>query len=109
MTITTTANYVKLTIKGSNTYLLTTPNPFDYQTSRYIYLYNIRHSRTTSNKYVYPTYVSLYKSDVVNPIAYNFMRTINVQPGYGGLTGVSHMQYSDIYDSNNNYPNFMRF
>lgn len=65
---TRTSNYLKVTIKGSASYLVGTPNIFPYTSTIYIYLTNIYFPKASTNKVIYPIYATLYKSDIVNPV-----------------------------------------
>lgn len=109
--ITQTPNYLQLTVRGSTTYLAGTPNPFAQNTWRYISFFNLFHPRTTSNKYFYPVYLTLYKADVVNPTTYYSYTTVNAMPYFNELTGISFSQSSNYYASSSyyNYPGFLRF
>jgi hypothetical protein len=110
MTTVTTPNYVKLTIKATSSYLSGTPNPFAHQTYRTVYIYNIMPTITSSNKNLYPVYITLYQSDVVSPVAYYYYRFLSIMPPLNQLSGLSLTQNSNYYTSTNyyNYPGFIR-
>jgi hypothetical protein len=75
-----TSNYFRLTIKGSDSYLVTNSNPFLINSWTKVYLYNIKPVRSTSTKYIYPVYMALYKNDGVDPVIYYQTALINCQP-----------------------------
>ncbi len=74
ITFVQSSSFLKVTIKGSATYLAGTPNIFPYTTYTTIYLRNIYFSVASTNNILYPVYMTLFKSDVVNPTAYYFVR-----------------------------------
>ena len=84
-----TATYLKVTIKASTSYAATTPNPFDYYANRYVYLRRINFPKASTKRQIYVVYVSLYKSDVVNPTVYRFSQFVSVEPYMNQLSGVS--------------------
>ena len=80
MTFNKTATYLKVTIKGSSSYLATTPNPFDYYADRWIYFRNMRFPKGSSPTRKYQIYMTLYKSDVVNPTFYRKASYFSADP-----------------------------
>lgn len=93
-----TSNYLRVTIKGKGTYLASNPNPFLYQTDNHIYLRNFIFPPST-NKVVYPIYVTLYKSDVVNPVEYKRAYYISANPMENTLSGLSIGYLGNYYTS----------
>lgn len=75
-----TATYLKMTIKPTGTWSTNMPNGFPYQYRTWIYLRNILFPTTSTTKTVYPIYCTLYKSDVVNPVAYRKGYFISANP-----------------------------
>jgi len=108
-----TPTYLKLTIKGSSTYLSTNPNMFPYNTYTTIILKNIYFPVTSSNKNLYPVYVTLFKSDIVNPIPYYYYKNLHVMPSTGALTGVSFNYINNFFTNTpanyQTYPGALRF
>ena len=71
-------------------------------------------SLSTSNKNLYPLYITLYKSDVVNPTSYFSLTYIQALPEYNTFSGVTFNYvnnfYSTIASTNyQTYPGFLRF
>ena len=75
-----TSNYLQVTIQGNAAYLASTPNIFPYQTSTYIYLRNMYWPLASSTKTIYQIYMSLYASNVVNPVVYNAVNVVSADP-----------------------------
>ena len=75
-----TSNYLQVTIQGNAAYLASTPNIFPYQTSTYIYLTNMYWPLASSTKTIYQIYMSLYASNVVNPVVYNAVNVVSADP-----------------------------
>lgn len=73
-----TATYLKITIKASTSYAATTPNPFDYNVNRYIQLKNIYFPKASTKRQIYSIYITLYKSNVVNPTVYRYSQFVSV-------------------------------
>jgi hypothetical protein len=84
-----TATYLKVTVKAIGTYAAGKSNPFPYQSYTYIYLQNILFPQATTNRVIYPIYVTLYKADIVNPPAYRSAEFLGVDPREGTLSGLS--------------------
>ena len=100
-TIVKDGTQLKLTMKS------TTPNvtnPLPKQTYTYIYIYNISPQRSTSNQYIYPCYLTLFKNDAPGSTQYYETHIITVMPKYGGLTYLRMEQYNDKYQSDFTYP-----
>ena len=89
VTIVRTPNYLKLTVKANANYLANVSNIFPYQSSTYLNLHNMAFTKSASNKYIYPVYCALFKSDVVNPVSYNYARIISAYPPYNTISGLS--------------------
>lgn len=53
----------------------------------------------STNRNVYPVYCALYKSDVVNPVTYYYMRNIHAMPDFGTLSGVNFRYVSNFYSN----------
>jgi hypothetical protein len=114
VTITQTANYLRLTIRANSNYLSNVPNFFAFQSYAYIGLKNMAFTLTSTNKNVFPVYCALYKSDVVNPTTYYYMRMINSMPNYNTLAGASLTYVSNFYSNTGatnfqTYPGVVRF
>ena len=108
-----TANYLKITIKATGSYAVSNPNPFPHNTRRYIYLRNMVYPKSSSNKVIYPIYMTLYKSDVVNPTAYRRMRVTCAVPRENMLSGMA-LEYIGNYATSSSanyqtYPGALRF
>ena len=113
VTIVRTVNYLKLTVKGNPNYLSNVSNIFPFQSTTYINLHNMAFTKSSSNKYIFPVYCALYKSDVVNPVAYNYARVISAHPPYNTISGLSLEYISNMYTTTSgtnyqNYPGVMR-
>lgn len=65
-----TATYLKITIKATGSYAVSNPNPFPYNSRIYLYIRNILFPKAATDRQIYPIYMTLYKSDVVNPTYY---------------------------------------
>lgn len=70
-------------------------------------------SLSSSNKNLYPVYIALYKSDVVNPSSYVTMTYIHAMPAYNTLSGISFTYVNNFYSSPvatnyQTYPGFFR-
>ncbi len=83
-------------------------NIFTKQTYMSVYIYNIVPPRSSSNKYIYPCYFTLFKTDAVGSVEYYDMRIITVLPKYNGLTKLFMEQYGNVYDQDYTYPSFLR-
>lgn len=106
--------YLKITIKPNSNYTTSVPNLFPFASATYISLKNLMFSLSTSNKNLYPLYMTLYKSDVVNPTTYLSLTYIQALPEFNKLTGVTFNYvnnfYSNLGSSNfQTYPGFLRF
>ena len=97
-----------MTIRANSAYLATVPNFFAYQSYAYIGIKNIAFTLSSSNKNVFPVYCALYKSDVVNPTTYNYMRVISSMPALNKLPGVS-LQYVSNYYTNTGGTDFQTY
>ena len=113
LTYNQTSTHLQLVIQGSATYLASNPNPFPYGTYISIYLKNINFPITSSTKTMYQIYVSLFASNVVNPITYYSLQTVSANPAEGTLTGLSLSYLSNYYNSSasyfQTYPGVLRF
>lgn len=102
-----------MTIQGNAAYLASNPNIFPYQTSIFIYLTNMYWPLASSTKTIYQIYMSLYASNVVNPVVYNAVRTVSADPLEGTLSGLSLNYLSNYYTSTSSnyqtYPGVLRF
>lgn len=113
VTILRTPNYLKLTVKANSNYLANVSNIFPFQSSTYFNLHNMAFTYSSSNKYIFPVYIALYKSDVVNPVAYNYARIISAHPYYNTISGLSLQYVSNMYSTTSatnfqNYPGVLR-
>lgn len=113
VSIVQTSTYVRLTIQANATYLSTISNLFPYQSFTYIRLKNMAFPLTSSNKNVYPLYLALYQSNVVNPITYYYSIQISCNPPYNNLAGVNFKYVSNMYSTSGNtnfqtYPGVVR-
>jgi len=72
--------FLKITIKPNSAYSISVPNLFPYRSTTFILLKNMMFSLSTSNKNLYPLYMTLYKSDVVGPTTYNYLTYIQALP-----------------------------
>ena len=109
-----TSSYFKITIKPNSVYSVTVPNLFPFQSITRITLKNIMFSLSSSNKNLYPVYMALYKSDVVNPTSYNKMTYIHAMPAYNTLSGINFNYVNNFYSTTvatnyQTYPGFFRF
>ena len=59
-----TPNYLKLKITSVSNIV----NPFPKNSNIPVYIYNILPPRSTSNKYIFPCYFTLYKTDGVGSV-----------------------------------------
>lgn len=84
-TTTKSPSFLKIQIKSTNPSVL---NPLPKQTVTWINIKNIFPSRSTSNKFIYPCYFTLYKNDAPGSPEYYDTHIITVMPKYGGLTNV---------------------
>jgi len=115
ITFTRTSSYLKITVKGTASYLASYPNPFPFQYQNYICLRNIMFPYSSTNKNIYPAYATLYKSDVVNPTAYYYYRVIGAIPNYNspGLSGSKVNYISNYFTSTvanyQTYPGGVRY
>lgn len=107
-------SYLKITIKPNSAYSSTVPNLFPYASATYILLKNIMFSLSTSNKNLYPLYITLYKSDVVNPTTYLYLTYVQALPIYNTLSGITFNYVNNFYSTASatnyqTYPGFLRF
>lgn len=110
-TVTKTANYVKMRIEGSASYLSGTPNPFPQSTYAYIYIYNIRFPVPSSTKNPYMIYLQLFNSSAANPTTYIEAQFFSVAPKSNILSSsISLTQHGNMVSSSGlKYPGFVRF
>ena len=73
-----TATYLKVTIKATGSYATSTPNPFEQNVQRWIYLRNILFPKAATDRNLNVIYMTLYKSDVVNPTYYRKAQFLGV-------------------------------
>ena len=78
------------------------------QTYTYIYIYNIIPPRSTSNKHIYPCYLTLFKNDAPGSTEYYDTHVITVMPKYNVLTNLRMEQHNDKYHQDFTYPGFLR-
>jgi hypothetical protein len=113
VTIVPTSTYLQVTVKGSPTYLSGTPNAFNYQTTVDVRLYNFVFPLASTNKIVYPIYLTLYKSDIVNPTEYRRAYFFSADPSESNPTGLSISYLNNYYTSTaanfQTYPGALRF
>lgn len=113
ITFNRTSTYLQVTIQGNAAYLASNPNIFPYQISTYIYLRNIYWPLASTNKVIYQVYMTLYASNVVNPVTYNAIRTVSANPPEGTLSGLALNYLSTYYTSTSanyqTYPGILRF
>lgn len=113
ITFTRTSTHLQVTIQGNAAYLATTPNLFPYQTSTYIYLTDMYWPYASTPKYIYQVYMTLYASNVVNPVTYSAVKTVSADPAEGTLSGLSLAYLSNYYTSTTSafqtYPGVLRF
>ena len=102
-----------MTIKATGSFATSMPNPFPYQYRTWIYLRNLLFPTTSTTKVIYPIYCTLYKSDVVNPVAYRRSYFISANPREGVLSG-PNINYIGNYITSSSanyqtYPGAIRF
>jgi hypothetical protein len=74
----------------------------------YLYIYNLHPTRSTSNKFIYPNYYTMYRSSAPGATQYHDAKMITVVPKYNGLAGVKMEQHGNVYDEDFTYPGFLR-
>ena len=108
-----TTTYLKVTIRATASYAVGTPNPFPYNQRIYVYLRNIRFPKSSSTQTVYPIYVSLYKSNIVNPTAYRRGTFLCATPRESAVSGLVISYVSNYFTSTaanyQTYPGALRF
>lgn len=113
VTYSQTSSYLLLTIQGSSTYLASNPNVFPVNTYINIFLKNLNFPKTSTVKNMYQIYVSLFASNVVNPVTYYSVQTVSVDPPEATLSGLSLSYLSNFYSANSadfqTYPGVLRF
>ena len=85
---------------------------FNHQQYTTLYFRKIWPSVSSSNKNIYQTYLTLYKSDVVNPTAYHANQFIATMPRWNLMSGLS-LTYAGNYltgatDNFQTYPGAVR-
>jgi hypothetical protein len=103
-----------VTIKANAVYSATVPNLFPFSSTTYITLKNLMFSVSSSNKNLYPLYMALYKSDVVNPTSYLTMTYIHAMPQFNTLSGINFNYVNNFYSTPTGtnyqtYPGLLRF
>lgn len=96
VTIIKNPNYIRLTIKSNATWAIANPYMFQHQTYTYINLYKVWPTLSSTNKNIYQYYSTLYKSDVVDPVAYHAGAFIHAMPTYDGMSGLA-LSYVNNY------------
>lgn len=71
-------------------------------------------STSASNKNIYPLYISLYKSNVVNPTTYYYLTYIHPMPDINTLSGINFKYVNNFYSTYGatnfqTFTNFFRF
>jgi hypothetical protein len=103
-----------MVIKANTAYSATVHNLFPFNSYTEIRLSNLMFTLSSSNRNLYPLYIALYKSDVVNPTSYLTLTNIHAMPAFGALSGID-FQYINNFYSNlgatnfQTYPGFLRF
>ena len=59
-----------MTVKATGTFATNNPNPFDYNVDRYVRIRNFLFPKSATDRQLYIVYMTLFKSDVVNPVYY---------------------------------------
>lgn len=108
VTIDSQSTYLQVTVKG-----ISTSNVFPYQTYIEVRLYNFLFPLASTNKIVYPIYLTLYKSDIVNPTEYRRAFFISADPIQTDRPGLSISYLSNYVTSTSanyqTYPGVVRF